>query len=112
MPSRLSGAYKAMWLFALFDLPVTTKAARNRYTKFRKFLLNEGFVLMQFSVYAKYCASEESAKTHRQHIKRNLPSDGQVRVIGITERQFAKMEVYYGKKRAKVEDPPLQMTFW
>jgi len=112
MPSRLSGGYKAMWLFALFDLPVTTKAARKRYTRFRKFLLNEGFTMMQFSVYAKYCASEESANTHRAHIKMNLPSDGQVRVIGITDRQFGKMEVYFGKKRAKVEDPPLQMTFW
>lgn len=101
-----------MWLFALFDLPVTTKAARRRYTKFRKFLLNEGFTMMQFSVYAKYCASEESAKTHRVHIKANLPSDGQVRVLAVTDRQFGKMEVYFGKKRAKVEDPPLQMTFW
>jgi CRISPR-associated protein Cas2 len=109
---RVSGGYKAMWLFALFDLPVKTKAQRKRYTKFRKFLLNEGFTMLQFSVYAKYCASEESANTHRTHIKGNLPNDGQVRVIGITDRQFGKMEIYFGKKRAKVEDPPLQMTFW
>jgi len=112
MPSRLSGGYKAMWLFALFDLPTKTKADRKRYTRFRKFLLNEGFTMLQFSVYAKYYASEESANTHRAHIKGNLPIEGQVRVIGITDRQFGKMEVYFGKKRTKVEDPPLQMTFW
>lgn len=101
-----------MWLFALFDLPTKTKADRKRYTRFRKFLLNEGFTMLQFSVYAKYYASEESANTHRAHIKGNLPIEGQVRVIGITDRQFGKMEVYFGKKRTKVEDPPLQMTFW
>jgi hypothetical protein len=34
----LSG-YRGMWLFAMFDLPVTTRKARKRYTQFRKLLI-------------------------------------------------------------------------
>ncbi len=45
-----------MWLLAMFDLPVTTRKARKRYAEFRKLLLQEGFSMLQFSVYARYCA--------------------------------------------------------
>ena len=54
-----------MWVFALFDLPVTTPKARKRYTQFRRLLLNEGFSMLQFSVYARYCVGDESAETFR-----------------------------------------------
>ena len=56
----LSG-YRGMWLFAMFDLPVTTAKARKRYAQFRKVLIEQGFSMLQYSVYARYCASEEMA---------------------------------------------------
>ena len=99
MPQReftLSG-YKGMWIVAMFDLPVTTPKARKRYAQFRKVLLNEGFSMLQYSVYARYCVGEDSSDAFRARIRRGLPDEGQVRLLSITDRQFGKMEVFHGK---------------
>lgn len=47
--------YKMGWLVVIFDLPVTTAEARREYTQFRDFLLNDGYLMIQFSVYARPC---------------------------------------------------------
>ncbi|MEW6358394.1 MAG: CRISPR-associated endonuclease Cas2 [Planctomycetota bacterium] len=104
--------YQAMWLFTMFDLPVDTKAARREYTRFRKALLAEGFSMLQYSVYARYCPSEESSEAHRRRVQAVLPPDGQVRLLGVTDRQFGKMEVFFGKNRKPVEDPPVQLMLF
>ena len=95
-----------MWLFALFDLPVKTKRARKRYTQFRTLLLQEGFSMLQYSVYARYCASEEHSTAHRQHIRAALPPDGHVRLISITDRQFEKMDIFLWKIRSPTRGSP------
>jgi CRISPR-associated protein Cas2 len=41
-----------------------------------------------------------------------LPSHGQVRLVSVTDRQFEKMEIYVGRKRENVEDPPLQLMLF
>jgi CRISPR-associated protein Cas2 len=105
-------AYRSMWLFAMFDLPVDSKAARKRYARFRKVLLREGFTMLQFSVYARHCASEESSTVIRQTVRQSLPPTGQVRLVAITDRQFGQMEVFYGKKRSKTELPPPQLMLF
>ncbi len=96
----------------MFDLPVTTKTARRRYAQFRKLLLTEGFTMLQYSVYARHCAGVESNDIIRSHIRNNLPPDGQVRLISITDRQFGKMEVFFGQKREQTEDPPAQFMLF
>jgi len=101
-----------MWLLAMFDLPVDKPEFRREYTQFRRALLKEGFSMLQFSVYAHYARSEESEETYRRKVAASLPSHGQVRLISITDRQFEKMEVYVGQKRAKVEDPPHQLMLF
>lgn len=101
-----------MWLFAMFDLPVDTKKARREYTRFRKALLAEGFTMLQYSVYARYCPSEEASHAHYRRVKNVLPPDGQVRLLAVTDRQFGKMEVYYGKSRVPTEDPPAQLMLF
>lgn len=105
------GGIKTVWIIVLFDLPTDTKAARKQYTQFRKFLLNDSFCMMQYSVYMRHCASDENAAVHVRRIKRSLPPDGEVRIVKITDQQFAKIEVYYGKKRQQTESPPLQLEF-
>jgi CRISPR-associated protein Cas2 len=114
MPRReftLSG-YSGMWLFALFDLPVDTKPHRKAYAKFRKSLIAEGFTMLQFSVYARYCASEESSDAFRRRLRTEIPDDGQVRLVAITDRQFGKMEIFNGKKPVGVEKPPEQLLLF
>lgn len=104
--------YKAMWQFAMFDLPVDTKEARRDYVRFRKLLLSNGFCMLQHSVYARFCRSEESSETIRRRIRANLPPDGEVRLVSVTDRQFGKMEIYRGEKRTQPEEPPAQIQLF
>lgn len=101
-----------MWLFAMFDLPVDTPAARRSYTRFRTSLLSEGFLMLQYSVYARYFASDEASAAKRKRIKEMLPPHGEVRLMGVTDHQFGKMEVFHGKKSSGPEAPPEQMAFF
>jgi len=106
------GGLNTMWIIVLFDLPTDTKKARKDYTQFRKHLLTDGFSMMQYSAYIRHCASEENAQVHVKRIKGGLPPDGEVRIIKITDKQFGKIEVFFGKKQRTVESPPQQMSFF
>ena len=108
----MRSSYEAMWLFVMFDLPVDSKDARRRYTRFRKGLLAEGFCQLQFSVYARYFGSEEEAQPHRACIRATLPPEGQVRLMAVTEKQFMKQDVFIGTKRTTTETPPPQMMLF
>ena len=46
-----------VWLFVFFDLPVGTKPDRRWATRFGKFLKDDGFMMLQLSVYARACAA-------------------------------------------------------
>ncbi len=97
-----------MWLMALFDLPMETKEQRRDYSQFRKLLLKQGFVQLQLSVYARFSGSEESAEAVRVRLRGAIPPHGQVRLLAVTDHQYGRMEMWFGKKRKKVEDPPVQ----
>ncbi|MCX6625368.1 MAG: CRISPR-associated endonuclease Cas2 [Acidobacteria bacterium] len=112
MPSREPSEFRDMWVFALFDLPVTTREHRREYTHFRKALLTRGFVMLQYSVYARHSVSEEAVESARAHIRMALPPHGQVRLLAVTDHQFGKMEVYFGRKRKATEEPPAQMLLF
>ena len=103
------GGLNTLWLIVLFDLPTDTKAARKRYTLFRKHLLSDGFTMMQYSVYMRHSASEENAQVHSNRVKQFLPPEGEIRMIKITDKQFSKIEVFYGKKRIPIEQAPSQL---
>ena len=104
--------YRIVWIFAMFDLPVTTPAARKQYTIFRKLLLEEGFEMFQFSVYGRAFATEEASESHRRRIKDGLPPEGQVRLLLVTDKQFGKMEVFNGAKREMTEQAPPQLSLF
>lgn len=95
-----------MWVLAMFDLPVDTPELRRHYTQFRKALLKDGFMMLQYSVYGRFCENDASAEVHKKRIKRWIPSDGEVRVMMVTDRQFARMEVIRGKRSVPPEETP------
>ena len=45
--------YNFVRLILFFDLPMTTKKERKIYANFRKYLIKNGYMMMQFSVYCK-----------------------------------------------------------
>jgi CRISPR-associated protein Cas2 len=101
-----------MWLFVLFDLPVDTKAARRAYAQFRKFLLRQGFMKLQYSVYARVCASAEATSVHIQRVQSRLPDDGEVRMLWITDKQFERQRIFWGKSRKQPPKAPQQLEFF
>lgn len=101
-----------MWLFALFDLPVGSKEEKNAHAAFRKFLRSQGFAMLQFSVYARHCPSEESGEGIKGRVRQAVPAHGQVRLLLVTDKQFSRQEVYFGKSRKASEDPPPQLMLF
>ena len=85
-----------MWLIVFFDLPVRTKEQRRRATRFRCFLKDDGFVMLQFSVYTRVCRGQDAAEKHVRRVRGNLPSEGSVRTLQITDRQYGRMELMLG----------------
>lgn len=96
----------------MFDLPVVTKEARRAYADFVKFLKRDGFTRTQYSVYSRHVASKENAQVHIDRIKAHLPPDGEVRIISITDKQFERMSVFWGKMRTPPEKTPCQLEFF
>ena len=93
-----------MWLFVFFDLPVGTKDQRRAASRFRNFLKDDGFLMLQWSVYARVCRGEEAVDKHDSRVTKNLPTKGSVRTLRVTERQYARMKMLIGesKKSEKV----------
>ena len=89
-------SYEFMRLILLFDLPMVTKKERRVYTKFRKSLIQNGYIMMQFSVYSKIFNNRDSADNHIKQLKRFLPSQGQIRIMLVTETQYSKIQVIVG----------------
>lgn len=96
----------------MFDLPVDTREARREYVAFRTRLLESGFTMLQYSVYARYCPNAEKAGVHQRRIRMALPPDGEVRVLTFTDAQYAHTMVYYGKTRRRVERAPTQIEMF
>ena len=86
-----------VWLFVFFDLPVGTKAQRRAATRFRNFLKDDGYMMLQFSVYARVCKGEDGAMKHVARVTRNLPTEGSVRALQVTDRQYGKMRLLLGQ---------------
>ena len=108
---NISG-YRTMWIFAMFDLPTDTQQARKFYTQFRNNLLKDGFTMIQYSVYARCCPSEQNAAVHYNRVKAFLPPEGEVRLIKITDKQFGNMQTFWGKLRKKPQKQPKQLELF
>ena len=83
-----------MWVLVFFDLPTDTKKERKDAAAFRKRLIEDGFIMFQFSIYMRHCPSSENAQTHINRVKSFLPDLGQVGILCITDKQFGNMELY------------------
>lgn len=93
-----------MRILVFFDLPVKTKAERRRATRFRKDLLDDGYIMLQLSVYSRICKGEDTIEKHKKRLKSLVPEEGSVRVLSVTEKQYAAMDILVGivKKTEKI----------
>lgn len=87
-----------MRVLLFFDLPTITETDKRIYTRFRKKLISNGYIMIQFSVYSKICVNRDSAVKHINKIKKDTPEKGSIRIMMITEKQYSKMEIVIGGK--------------
>ena len=95
--------YDFMRLVLFFDLPVKTKEDRRNYARFRKYLIQNGYLMMQYSVYCKIFANRDAAIKHINILHKNIPSKGQIRIMVVTEKQYSKIEIILGGKSKQEE---------
>lgn len=92
--------YKIMKIICMFDLPVETDDQRRAYRVFRKNLIKEGFIMVQFSVYARTCQNRDHASRIERRIQKFLPKEGNVRLLSVTEKQYSDMKLLVGSRNA------------
>ena len=85
-----------MRVMVFFDLPAITDKNRHDYRKFRQFLVQEGFIMMQESVYVKLALNQNTAAAIIDALKKNKPPEGLVQILSVTEKQFSKIEIITG----------------
>jgi len=83
----------------MFDLPVVEKTDRKAATRFRNFLLDQGFAMAQFSVYYRMVSGKDRGQTMTKKIERNLPEYGSVQILSITDKQYENITIFKGKAR-------------
>lgn len=102
-----------MRIIVFFDLPVVQPRERKAYSKFRKFLLNDGYVMLQYSVYSRICHGQDGVSKHMKRLKENLPSvHGAIRALRITEKQFENMDILLGTTTSEEELGPNKIDFF
>lgn len=101
-----------MWIFVMFDLPVTTRDQSRAATKFREFLLDEGFEKSQFSVYARFCNGKEQYEAYMRRIETNLPDKGDIHILSFTDRQYENIVRFSGQRRGRQRKNPDQLALF
>ena len=93
-----------MRILIFFDLPVKTAAERSAAARFRSFLLNDGYHMLQYSVYARVCNGMDAVEKHRVRVRKNIPANGSIRMLTITEKQYEAIEILLGRL-TEADDP-------
>lgn len=101
-----------MWVMVFFDLPTNTKKEVKAAQDFRKRLISDGFIMFQFSVYLRHCASSENADVHIKRAKSFLPAKGKVGILRITDKQFGMMELYDSRKSEPLPEEGVQLELF
>jgi CRISPR-associated protein Cas2 len=87
-----------MRLIVFFVLPTLTKTEKRAYVLFRRFLLNDGYDMIQWSVYGRLLNGHDDRDKHLKRLAENLPPAGAVRCMTVTEKQFAGIQLLVGRR--------------
>jgi CRISPR-associated protein Cas2 len=108
----LCSKYRMAWVLVFFDLPVGTPEERRDATNFRKDLIKDGYMMVQFSVYARPCGTADRVETQVRRLKSKIPSKGEVRGLMVSDAQWGRMIIMRSQQRAEAERMPAQMQFF
>ncbi|MDR1694865.1 MAG: CRISPR-associated endonuclease Cas2 [Lactobacillaceae bacterium] len=98
-----------MRMLVFFDLPTLTKTDRRNASRFRNFLVKDGYIMLQLSVYSRICKGQDDVEKHAKRLKGLICKEGSVRLLTVTEKQYASMEILVGtlKKEEELGDKQL-----
>lgn len=100
-----------MRMLLMFDMPMETVEERKAYRKFRKFLINEGFIMHQFSVYSKLLLNNTASNAMLERLKANNPKKGSITLLTVTEKQFARMVYLHGQRDGSIRNTDARIVF-
>ena len=104
-------SYRFMRIVLFFDLPTLTEKNRKEYTKFRKFLIKTGFMMLQESVYVKLALNATTTNTLIKNLEKNKPEEGLIQILLVTEKQYSKLYMLLGENRNEVLDTTERLVF-
>ena len=93
-----------MRVIVFFDLPVVTGEEKRAYLRFRKYLLKNGFMMVQESVYCKLALNGSAVNAIIENVRKNSPDKGLVQLLTVTEKQYAKMDLIIGDIKGEILD--------
>ena len=100
-----------MRLLVMFDLPTGNKAERKTYAEFRKFLIEDGYTMLQYSVYTRILLTRDGADAHVKRLRAHIPAAGAVTVLELTETQYsARMTLVDTRPGKQQADLGAQLT--
>jgi len=102
--------YRFMRIMVFFDLPVTTSSDRREYTRFHKYLIKNGFIMMQESVYTKLALNAIAGNAIIANVRKNKPLAGLVQLLMVTEKQFSQIELILGELQSEILDTDERMV--
>lgn len=87
-----------MIIIVMFDLPVLSDEDKKKYNEFRRFLLKDGYNMLQFSIYSRLCPNFDATYVYLDRLQKAAPTNGSVRVMVVTNKQFTEAKVLTGRK--------------
>ena len=100
-----------MRMILMFDMPTETAEERKAYRKFRKFLLSEGFIMHQFSIYSRLLLNNSANKAMIERLQANNPKKGTITLLTVTEKQFARMIYLHGERDDSIANSDKRVVF-
>ncbi|WP_255387544.1 CRISPR-associated endonuclease Cas2 [Listeria sp. ILCC792] len=100
-----------MRMILMFDMPTDTAEERKSYRQFRRFLINEGFIMHQFSVYSKILLNGSANTAMVGRLNQHTPKKGLITLLTVTEKQFARMIYLNGAKDYSVRNTDARIIF-
>ena len=93
-----------MRILVLFDLTTETSLDLREYRRFRKILLEMGFIMLQEAVYTKIALTTTISEQITNRLRHEKPAHGLVQILRVTEKQFENMETLVGEYKSNVID--------
>ena len=100
----MSSKYREMWLIVMFDLPVIHNSEKKKARDFRDKLLKQGFRMMQYSVYYRFCGSVARTERFIKRVEEEIPNIGKVHIFQFTDKQFGMSKMIINREKSNTDE--------